>query len=298
MPEAQAARLIEGGLYFQRNDGVDVTTYWQKPSFDTRDEFFLIANSNLTFIKLIKELDVGDIEDHLGLFQVAYLFQSKLNAQTIKSIDTLLCNQSYADSFALCRSLQSRVNLLLLFAFVPELFDHWIKNPNDQQYREGRVRKELADLGINTMSHIYRLASEVIHGHFLGHSNIGFFEKGLFSEIPLIRDQIYNASKFILAAATYALIQITLTGIKKGANQKDVISMDQLYEYFFKTILDPSNINHFWTILGESRHWIKTGDSSFNPGGIYSFSRIKELIQGFHGANAKGKRLSARYYRI
>jgi len=298
LSESQAVKLIAGGIYFQKSGGVDLTTYWNDPSnFNIRDEFFLIANSHLAFIKLIEELDVIYLRDWLGEFQVAYLFQIKLNAQTIKSIDVLLSQNCYADAFTLCRTLQSRTNFLLLCSLAPELFDHWLRNPNDQRYREGQVRKELAALSINTMDHIYKLASEIIHGHFLGHSGIGYFEKGWFKEIPPVRHQVYTIAKFLLAASTYAFIQAMLIGSKDGANIRDTDDMDQLYEHFFKTILDPSRLDPvFSVVLGEDRHWKKIGKNEFNPGGTYSFAQLKDQIQKFHRTDGNQNRLSKRYH--
>lgn len=297
LPENQAVKLVAGGLYFQKSGGIDINTYWNDPNnFNIRDEFFLIANSHMTFIKIIKELDVNYIRDWLGEFQVAYLFQLKLNAQTIKSIDILLSQNCYADAFTLCRTLQSHTNFLLLCSLAPELFNHWLKNPDDQRYREGKVRKELAALNINTMDHIYKLASEIIHGHFLGHSNIGYFEKGWFKEIPSIRRQIYSIAKFLLAASTYAFIQAMLIGSKSGANIRDTDDMDQLYEHFFKTILNPSRLDHFFSVvLGERRHWKKISKNEFNPGGTYNFAQLKDQIQKFHRTDGNQKRLSERY---
>ena len=67
LSESQAVKLIAGGIYFQKSGGVDLATYWNDPNnFNIRDEFFLIANSHLTFIKLIEELDVIYIRDWLG----------------------------------------------------------------------------------------------------------------------------------------------------------------------------------------------------------------------------------------
>jgi len=298
LPERQATKLILGGYYFQERGGVELTTYWNDPSnFDDRDEFFLIANSHLIFIDLIKEHDVIFIEDWLGEFQVAYLFQMKLNAQTIKSIDILLSQNCHADALMICRALQSRTNFLLLCSLEPDLFDHWCKNPNSKRYREGQVRKELAIHDIYTMDHIYKLTSEIIHGHSVGHAGIGYFEKGWFTEIPSVRHQVYSIAKFVLAASTYAYIQAMLIGSKAGANIKDIEDMDHLYEHFFEMILAPNRIDHlFSVILAEERHCIRTGQNEGIIGGTYSLDQLKDQIQKFHRTDGSQNRLSERYY--
>jgi len=296
--ESQAAMLIVGGILFQQTGGIELATYWNDPgNFSIRDEFFLVANSHLAFIELIKQLDTIYLEDWLGEFQVAYLFQMKLNAQTIKSIDILLSNNCYADAFCICRALQSRTNLLLLCVLAPELFDDWWSNPDAKRYREGQVQKELASLGINTMDHIYKLGCEIVHGHVIGHAGIGYFQEGWFKEISGVHHQIYAIAKFLLAASTYAFIQAMLIGSKAGANIVGVKDMDQLYGHFFKTILAPNRIDHYFTVfLAEDRHWKKIGQNKFIGGGTYSFTHLKDLIHKFHGMSGNRHRLSERYH--
>jgi hypothetical protein len=294
--ESQAAKLIIGSIYYQDNGGIDVASYWHdSTNFNIRDEFYLIANTYLAFVYLLKKQDVENIDPWLGELQVAYLYYHKLNAQSIKSVDHLLSLNCFADAFAICRTLQSRVNMFLLCSLSPELFDHWTINPNDQRYREGEIRKELTSLGINTMEHVYKLASEVIHGHFSAHSNIGFFVKGLFADIPAIRHQIYTILKFLLAAHTYAFIQALLIGLKANDDLKYVIDLDLLFKYFFSNILEPSRIDHFFAIMGEERHWKKIGDEKYDTGGVYSFDKIKEQIIRFHNGRDSKSKLSKKY---
>lgn len=297
LSESQAAKLVTGGLIFHNRGGPDISTYWNDPkNFDIRDEFFLVTNSHLVFLKLISDIDVMDVEDWLGEFQVAYLYQLKLSAQSANSVDILLSHNCYADAFAICRAIQSRVNLLLLCSFAPDLFDHWLQNPDSPQYRESQIRKELALLGINPMDHVYRLASEIIHGHQLGHGDIGYFEKGLFADVPQVRHQIYVISKFLLAASTYALIQATLIGVRPGANLDETRDMDQLYVYFFESILAHNRIDQIWHMIPEDRHWKQIGENRFKATvGTYDFARLKRLIQEFHPKNGNPKKLSKRY---
>jgi len=296
LSESHASKLVVGCMHYKNNGGVDPATYWQDSNnFNIRDEFFLIVNSHMVIFPLLVDQDVSDIEDWLGELQVAYLYYHKLNAQSIRSFDQLLSLKCYADAFAICRTLQSRVNMFLLCALSPKLFPHWTKYPNDPRYREGRVRKELASLGINTMDHVYKLASEIIHGHFSGNNDIGFFTKGLFVDIPAIHHQLYSILKFLLAASTYAFIQASLIGLKSNSDLKHVADLDLLFEHFFTNILVASRIDHFRTIIGEERHWKKTGTDRYNPGGVYSFDRIKEQIKHFHNTSSEKGKLSKKY---
>ena len=296
LSESQAAKLITGGLILQNRGGPNMSTYWNDPEIlDIRDEFFLVTSSHLVFLKLISDINVADVEDWLGQFQVAYLYQLKLNAQSANSIDVLLSYHCYADAFAVCRVIQSRVNLLLVCSFAPELFDHWLKNPDAPQYKEGQIRKELASHGINPMDHVYRLASEIIHGHQFGHGDIGYFETGLFADVFQVRHQIYVISKCLLAASTYALIQATLIGVKPGANLDDTRDMDQIYEYFFKSILAHNRLDQIWHMIGADRHWKQIGTNQHNVGGTYDYARLKELIREFHQKSDNPKKLSKKY---
>jgi hypothetical protein len=296
LSENQAAKLVTGGLILQNSGGPDMGTYWNDPKvFNIRDEFFLVVNSHLVFLRLINDIDVADIEDWLGQFQVAYLYQLKLNAQSANSIDVLVSRNCYADAFAICRAIQSRVNLLLVCSLVPELFDHWLKKPDAPQYKEGQIRKELVSHGINPMDHVYRLASEIIHGHQLAHGDIGYFEKGLFADLPQVRHQIYVISKFLLATSTYALIQATLIGVKPSANLDDTRDMDQIYEYFFKSILAHNRLDQIWHMIAEDRHWKQIGTNHYNVGGTYDYARLKELIQKFHQKGDNSKKLGKKY---
>lgn len=296
LSESQAAKLVTGGLIFHNRGGPDISTYWNNPKiFDIRDEFFLVTNSHLVFLKLISDIDLMDVEDWLGEFQVAYLYQLKLNAQSANSIDILLSHNCYADAFVICRAIQSRANLLLLCSFAPDLFDHWLQNPDAPQYREGQIRKELASQGINPMDHVYRLASEIIHSHQLGHRDIGYFKAGLFADVPQVRYQIYVILKFLLAVSTYALIQATLIGTRSSANLDGTRDMDQLYVYFFESILAHNRVDQIWHMIAEDRHWKKIAENHYKAGGTYDFARLKQLIQEFHPKNDNPKKLSKRY---
>ena len=126
---------------------------------------------------------------------------------------------------------------------------------------------------------------------------LGTLKKGGSKKYPLSVTKSKTIAKFLLAASTYAFIQAMLIGSKAGADIRDTDDMDELYEHFFKTILDPSRLDHvFSVVLGEDRHWKKIGKNKFNPGGTYSFAQLKDQIQKFHRTDGNQNRLSKRYH--
>jgi hypothetical protein len=278
LTEGQAWRLVAGSAYFYEKGGVDPTTYWSDPKdFNARDEFYLIINSYMAFTRIISKCQDCELQDWLGELHVAYFYFFKLNAQSVKSIDILLNSCCYADAFALCRLIQSRVNLLLLCACHPEYFEEFIKKPLN--FKESRVRKELASYGISVMDHVYKLSSEIIHGHLSGNGDVGYFEKGLFVDLPVVRDRIYIIMAYIFAALVYSITSATLIGVSDGFNNQEVLSMSQMYEGCFKNILDPWRLKHIFAIMAEDRHCIKIDDDNCCLGRVYDLSRIKEVIQ-------------------
>lgn len=293
LTQNQATLVLAGGIYFEKMGGTPVEKYWNDPeSFDIRDEFYLISTIHFLLARLVQKVDP---EGWLQCFQVTYLYHLKLNAQCVKSIDILISQKCYADAFAVCRALQSRVNLLLLFGFSPELFDHWVKDAKDSRYLDGRIRQELEAHGVFTMSHLYELASEIIHGQHLGHANIGYYEKGLFVDIPAIKNQLFVIAKFLLAITSYAVLQATIIGPKKETKLKDVEEIDRLFEKLFDSVLAPNRIDHLSTMIGEERHWKKTGKDKFEVGGAYGFHHYRDQLLKFHRQDKQKKQLSKKY---
>jgi hypothetical protein len=281
LTEDQAWRLVAGSAYFYENGGVDPRTYWDDPKdFNARDEFYLIMNSYVAFAKIIYNFKEHELKDWLGELHVAYLYFFKLNAQSVKSIDVLLNSCCYADAFALCRLIQSRVNLLLLCAYHPEYFDEFLKKP--LIFRESRVRKELASCGISVMDHVYRLSNEIIHGHLSGNADIGYFEKGLFVDLPLVRDRLYVILTYVFAASVYSITNATLIGASDGLNHQDVLNVNKMYDEAFKNILHPWRLEHLFAIMAEDRHCTKVDDENCCIGGVYDLWRIKEVLKEFY----------------
>ena len=294
LSEFQATKLVAGACFLQDEGGSAVESYWTDPNnFTARDEFYLIAN---TIIPLAQIASILEGEGWLLTFQAAYLSQVKQNAQSVKALDLLSLANCYADTFGVIRAVHSRTNLLLLFSFNPNLFRHWLDNPKDPKYLDGHIRRELEKHGLRTMTHSYELASELLHGQMQAHSDVGLFEKGIFNNIPAIRNRLYILGKFVLAAFAYSIIQATLVGkIHKAQNKREVIEFESMFDNFFNTILSQNKWEHMFTIIAEERHWEKIGKNKYDIGGSFNYLEYKEQLLKFHRNSGQKKHLGKEY---
>lgn len=289
----QSVSLLGGAMYYEKMGGTKLASYWPKEGkFGVRDEYYVITNSIFALASLCQKVDPSD---WLLSFQVAYLFQLKTNAQTILAIDHLVSQHCYADAFAVTRSLHSRVNLLLICSLSPALFNDWLKNPKDPKYLDGHIRQELEAHGINTMEHLYEFGSEIIHGHYQGHTDIGYFEQGLFNEISGISSRIFILAKFLFGICAYSMIQTTLLGCKGKTGLEPVEQMNEMYEKLFESTLSPNRWDHLQVMVAEDRHWKKVGKNTYDLGGCFSYGKYKDQLEKFHRSSGQRKKLSKRY---
>lgn len=291
----QTAYLVSGGMWFEESGGCALSTYWNDPEkFSMHDEFYLIAN---LLFSLAGFSNKNIKNDDLLSYQVVYLYFLKPNAQSILSITNLIENKCYGDAFAVCRSLHARVNLMLLLSLEPKLFDDWLRNPKEDCYLEGHIRTELNKFGICTMDHIYKLASEVIHNQYQSNADIGYFEKGLFSDIPAIENQILVSAKYILAAAAYSMLQYGLLSKADNGAYKDYEIMNSFFNKLLKSYLVQSRFEHLFTLIGEDRHWEKVGKNKVSMGGLFNFSTYSDNLSKFRSKKGKGqiKKLGKEY---
>ena len=284
----QVAHLMNGAIWHENSGGSPISSYWEDPEkFTMRDELFLIVNLLFSLAMIILK-NKGN-EDFLA-YQVVYLYFLKPNAQSVLSVDTLVSNGCYGDAFAVCRSLHARVNLMLLMSLEPKLFDDWLGNPKEDCYLEGHVRTELEKYGISTMSHIYELASEIIHNQYQGNADIGYFEKGVFGKIPAIENQIIVIAKFILAAASYSLIKYGLLCKESDGVFADLQEMDKYFDHLLSSYLVPNRFEHLWASIGEERHWKKEGKNKMSIGGLFNFKSYSEQLKKFRSSKSKGQK--------
>ena len=292
IPESTVPTVVAGAAYFEHMGGVASNEYWTSEKFDNRDEFFVVLNSYFGLVSLIHKLPHNN-EWRLK-FDVAFLFQVKSTAQAAKAINLLTGSHCYADAFAVCRTMISRLNLLILCALNPNLHSEWLKNPGDKRFLDVHIREELIKNGIPTVPHLYKFTSEIIHGKAEGLLSIGYLEKGLFSEIPAINNQIWVMAKFIVGMTYYVMLTIVLQDCEGKTIPDEVRSHKELFSWFSKSYLVYNRWDQLWTFIAEDRHWGKVDGDKTSCGGAFDFEGMRMQIEK-HCKKGAEKKLSKKY---
>ncbi len=284
---------LTGAFYFEKLGGIETSKYWNNAQLNHWDELMIILSTHFFISKVMEDID--PIHDWRGEFDVAFLFQLKHNSQSIVSINALLNNNCYFDIFNILRSMQSRLHLLLLCSLNPRLFDLWLKEPNNSIFREGRIRAELDKHNINTLEHLYKFGSEIVHGHYLGLHDTGFMVKGLFPYISSVEDQIIVITKFFVGIAAFtALYMLKLDKDLKNL-PKEIVEIDNFLEYILKNILVYNRIDHIFASVCQERHCKKISDNKYLISEGFDFIRYFEILQSFYGFKETSKKLSPQY---
>ncbi|WP_432411168.1 hypothetical protein [Rasiella sp. SM2506] len=266
--------------------------YWTSKEFSNRDEFYVVLNAYFSLVTSVPKIPENN-EWRLK-FDVASLFQLKSNAQSAKSIDLLTQSKCYADSLSICRILISRLNLLLLCSLNPNLFNIWLKNPKDKIFLDGNIRNELKNNQLLLPTHLYEFYSEIIHGQIQGLAEIGYFEEGVFADVPSAENQIWVTAKFAIAASYYAILSMAIKDCEGKKIPEKFLKHQILFEWFKENYLVHNRIDQFWTFLLEDRHVEKVKKDEYIVGRNYDFDGIKEQIDKFHRKGQK-KKLSKKY---
>ena len=284
---------VAGGVYFQEMGGVSINTYWNSSEFNNRDELFMISNTYFSLQNFVTMLQ--HYNGWREKFDVAFMFQLKPNAQSLLSLDKLLSSNCYIDAFAVLRSMLSRLNLLLLCSLKPALFDCWLKNPKQEIFLDGHIRKELENNGIFTMNHLYELSSEIIHGHLRGLENVGYMQQGIFPHIPAIENQILVISKFIFGMSCFSMISMMKIDRNLKLDDDGLVTHNNLMKFFLSTCLVHNRYDHLWTVIAKGRHWRKSGKNKMIIGGSFDHQKYFDLLLKFHRASGQKKKLSSKY---
>ncbi len=269
-----------------------MTEYWKSKDFTKRDEFYLVLNAYLGLVGAFYQ-NAENNEWRLK-FDVAFLFQLKSNAQSAKSIELLVTNKCYADSLVICRTLISRLNLLILCSLNPDLFDFWLKNPKDKIFLDGQIRNELKNNSISLPTHLYEFYSEITHGQIQGLCEIGYLEQGLFADVKPAENQIWVTAKFAIATIYYTGLCMAIQDCEGKSIPERFKNHQILFDWLEKHYLAHNRIDLLWTFLMEDRHVEKVGRNEYVIGRGYDFKAIKEQIAKFHRKGQK-KKLSKKY---
>ena len=292
IPDFAFSHIISGANFYRFNSGKSLFDIFNTNEFLSREEYYVILSSYLSLVGLSHNIKPKN-EWRLK-FDCAFLLQTKSIMQSSNSLDLLTKNCCYNDAFAICRTLISRLNLLLIFALNPDLFDEWLKNPKDEKFLDGHIRKELSNNGISTVDHLYELTSEIIHYHHDGLVNSGYFEKGGFVEIPGVSNQIYVIAKFVLGMMFQTVISMIIQDYDGESLPEDIGELDKLFNWFLNSYLVSNRYDHIFTFFAEDRHWEKVGKNKYKFWSEYNFIELRNQIIKFHRNNQK-KKLSKKY---
>lgn len=286
-----------GALYLEGVGGPPLSSFWNELSPDLvarqRDEFFLAGTTALAVAQLPR--DIPHRNDWRLSFDVAYLFQTKPLVQAIQAINLFCTARCYSDAFSVIRTLHSRTQQLVLFSLGPHLFDEWLRNPGHEKFLDGHIRGELSNQGIYVFSHLYDQLSEVVHGQLQALSETGYFEKGLFPEIPAVANMVFVAAKFLLGVIGWVGVSAVLVD-QDGVAQKPpgIEALTAIYSTMFSNVLRPARFDHLWTMLAEERHWEKAGKDKTIIAKWFQFEEYQRQLRLFHRPG-QPKSLGKRY---
>jgi len=292
LPDSSIYIPVAGGSYFEHMGGVKMADYWLSKKFDNRDECFVVTNAFFSMTGLLikhKYKNEWKLE-----FDVAHLFQVKSTAQSIVAINHLVKYNCYSDAYSICRTALSRLNLLMLFAFNPKLFDEWLNNPKHEKYLDGHVRAELENNGIKTLPHLYEFSSEIIHGQVEGLANIGYLEMGLFPEHIGIANNIWVIFKFIIGMAYCVVLNMAILDFNGAELPDDVKEHQGLFNWFLEHYFVFNRIDHLFALMAEDRHMEKIGKDKYYAGGSFQFAEFATQLAKFYKKGQK-KKLSKKY---
>jgi hypothetical protein len=285
---------LAAARHLEAMGGPSLQSYWNatpRPSLScSRDKFLLAGVMALAVHRLLATVHCRH-EWRLQL-DVVYMTQTKPLVQSIKAVDLLCEARCYADALSVIRTLHSRTQQLVLFSLNPCLYEEWLQNPRHEKFLDGHIRRELASHGIHIFPHLYDQASEVIHGHLGALAEAGFFERGLFPEIPSVANTVFVLAKSL--AGVMGWTGLSAVAADLGQEQdKFVKDVTRVYSSMLSAVLNPRDIYSIWSLLGQDRHWEKTGKDKHTVR-LFDFEDYQRQLQLFH-RQTKPKRLSKKY---
>lgn len=275
--------------------GPSLSSYWNatpQPSLTcSRDKFLLAGVMALAVHRLLATVNYR--HEWRLQFDVVYMSQSKALAQSIKAVDLLCEAHCYADALSVIRTLHSRTQQLVLFSLNPCLYQEWLQNPRHEKFLDGHIRSELAIHGIHVFPHLYDQASEVIHGHLGALSEAGYFERGLFPELPAVANTVFVLAKSLAGVIGWTGLTAATADLEGQDQDSSVTAVARVYSSMLSGVLEPRDIYSIWSLLGQDRHWEKTGKERRTVR-WFDFAKYQRQLQLFHRPT-QPKRLSKKY---
>ena len=213
--------------------------------------------------------------------------------QGFHSVDMLCSTNCYLDAASILRTIHSRVQQIIIFSLNPFLYDYWLSNPKDEIFFDGHIRKELSKNKLYLYPHFYEWLSESVHGQEKAQSELGYFEKGIFPDIPSVKKTIYIIGKFLLGVAGWVGLCAVIEDAEDEILSDQKNALISLYNQITNEFMAPGRIDQFLTIMAEDRHVEKVGKNKFATR-LFDFDEYKRQLALFH-RQTKPKTLSGKY---
>jgi hypothetical protein len=249
--------------------------YWQGEELNHRDELYLTFSALFLLHSVCKD---DPIEEWRLKFDVAFLYHLKSIIETFITIDNAIKNNHYTVCYPLLRALHSKLCMVILCSFDPEIFDHWLKNQKNTIYFDTNIRKELLKHDLYVYNHFYKLYSSVTHGMHDGLARVGYLQNKFGEKNVSIENQIYIISKFLIG--TYAFTEYTVLGLELNYNNKTkrrYENIKELFDFLEKKVLVSNRIDNISMIFPEEGYEEKY-NGEYILAAKFSFKKYKELI--------------------
>jgi hypothetical protein len=279
--------------------GPDTQGYWlarrTAPIADPiqlRDELMLFNAefASVTMALLADDQAHGWGTQYAGAF--SYVAQSIL--QSTRSIDMLAGTNCYVDAMSVCRTLIGRVNLLILFALNPWLFDDWYLRASENKYRDGQVRRVLASHGLEFFGRMYAEMSEAVHVHPRLLHESGYLEPGLFAHLPAVETRVLVIAKLLVGAAA----SVGVASAREDFDGRPLPAKLALASRALDQtggLLAANRVEHVTATISPERHWTwiepNRAQVLTNP----DLSALSDQLARFHRDGGEHKILGSPY---
>lgn len=215
------------------------------------------------------------------------LLMSKSIIQTVFSIDRCLENNCYSDAFVLIRTLITKQNVTALISLNPRLEREWISRGKELDFRDGLIRKELANHELEFSDLFYEEFSELVHGNVVCLLDYGYLDAGMSGEIIALKKKGYSQIKFTLAPLIYFIMAMSKQFQYKV--HKDLIDCFFNIKSILEPRLSPGRLENLQNVVVEERNWEKIGKDKMRVSPNMNYENIFSQIEKFHRPNQPKK---------
>ena len=297
-----AFALVPAAMMLDRFGGASASSYWKRPHRDVadleqmRDELHIVsATYYLTVVRLLQSAPVHDYQRQ---FIEAFGFLSKSMLESVRSIEVLAAAGCYIDGLSICRTICGRLNLMVLLAANPALFDDWLRNPTDEKYLDGHIRDVLDGHDLEFHGQLYDELSEAIHLHETILAENEYLKGPPFRQSTNMQFRLYALAKLLLARAAYvgmAMYRQDLEGRSIPPDGAELIAAWPALE----ELTAHNRLEHLFTLtLAPDRHVRKVGKNTALLGKGFGYEHVGDQLEKFHRDRGQRKRLRKPYDRV